>query len=172
MPVRSAHVTAVLQPLPAALVRELDTAEVAERVDALVAAGWRPGQLAHRLAGQPAQGSVERDAALLRALLQALGEQVPPDVAHARELEERRRARAREPRHAPATPMVRERALTEIRAQLKGLPARRRDVAPRVRPACCLCGGEGRFYVTRDVHLCPRCVEVLATGEARLTVCG
>ena len=36
-------------------------------------------------------------------------------------------------------------------------------------PSCSLCADEGAFFVTDDVHLCSRCVSVLATGQARLT---
>jgi hypothetical protein len=58
--------------------------------------------------------------------------------------------------------------VARIRGELGLVPGRRPVVEPRTRPACSLCDGEGSFFVSRDVHLCPRCVEVLATGEARL----
>ena len=72
----------------------------------------------------------------------------------------------------PATPEVRARALADIRSQLRGLPRRRPEPPPRARPGCNLCGGEGTYFVTRQVHLCSRCVEVLAAGEARLSATG
>lgn len=174
MRARSPYHADVFSHLPVALLRELDTPAVAEALDALVAAGWRTGQLRSRVGAEASQGSHERDAAHLTGLLQALRAQTPPDVAHAREVEERERARAWERAHGPtpAAPEVRERALAEIRAGLKAAPARRPRPQPRTRPACRLCDGEGSYFVTRDVHLCRRCVAVLATGEARLSSTG
>jgi ribosomal protein S14 len=171
MPVRSARTLEVLRPLPALLVRELQTAEVEALVGGLVDAGWRPGQLAARIGAAPAQGSPEADAAAAVGLLHDLRSTVPPDVAHAREHAERRHRRE-EDGAVPATAEVRERALAEIRAQLKGVPSRRTPPPERTRPACSLCDGEGSFFVTRQVHLCRRCVAVLATGEARLSATG
>ena len=73
----------------------------------------------------------------------------------------------------PAAPAVAEQHLARMRAEL-GLPARRRrsEPEPRTRPSCSLCDGQGAFFVTHDVHLCSRCVAVLATGEARLSRTG
>ena len=174
MRTRSPHHTDVFSSLPVALMRELDTPAVAEVLDALVTAGWRPGQLRSRVGSAPSQGSHERDAAHLADLLRELLAQTPPDVAHVREMRERERVRAQElaDRPAPAAPEVRERALAEIRAGLKGAPAPRPQPEPRTRPACSLCDGEGSYFVTRDVRLCRRCVAVLATGEARLRSAG
>ena len=62
--------------------------------------------------------------------------------------------------------------LAEIRAGLKGAPKRRPEPVPRTRPECSLCSGEGAYFVTRDVHLCRRCVDVMATGQARLSSTG
>ena len=174
MRARSRYHSDVFSHLPVALMRELDTAAVAEALEALVAAGWRTGQLRSRVGSEASQGSHERDAAHLTALLHALREQTPPDVAHARAVDERERARAeaRAQEPTPASPEVRDRALAQIRAGLKGAPSRRSQPEPRTRPACSLCGGEGSFFVTRDVRLCRRCVAVLATGEARLSSTG
>lgn len=171
MRVRSPSVSHVLEQLPARLARALDTADVAELVDGLVAAGWRPGQVAHRVGGEPAQGSLERDAVHVVEVLRALAAQIPPDVAHARGRQERERA-SRRAEPGPASPAVREAALASIRSGLKGLPSSRPVPPQRSRPACNLCGGEGSYFVTRQVHLCPRCVALLAAGEARLSAAG
>jgi hypothetical protein len=170
----SPHHTDVFSHLPALLMRELDEPEVAEVLDALVAAGWRPGQLRHRVGAEPAQGSVDKDAAHLLALLRGLLGQACPDAAHAREVEERERQRRWEREHAPtpAAPEVVQAHLAQIRAGLKGVSRPRPEPAPRTRPACSLCQAEGSYFVTRDVHLCRRCVDVLATGQARLSETG
>ena len=170
----SPHHTDVFSHLPALLMRELDSEPVAQVLDELVAAGWRPGQLRHRVGAEPAQGSVEKDAAHLLELLRGLRAQTCPDEAHAREVEERARQRAWEQANAPqpASDEVREAHLARIRAGLKGVPRRRAEPEPRTRPACSLCQGEGAYFVTRDVHLCRHCVAVLATGQARLSETG
>jgi hypothetical protein len=171
---RAPHHPDVFSHLPALLMRELDTAEVDAVLDELVAAGWRPGQLRHRVGAAPSQGSVERDAVHLLELLRGLRGQTCPDVLHAQEVaerEERRRWEA-ESSPPPAAPEVRDARLAEIRASLKGAPRRRPEPEPRTRPDCSLCAGEGAYFVTRDVHLCTRCVEVLATGSARLSDTG
>lgn len=160
----------VVHDLPAVLVRALDTAQAGREVDALVAAGWRPGQLGARIGAEPAQGSPQRDADHVLEVLRRLRGETPPDVAHARELERRRQARedrqAQTPR--PASPEVRRHSAERIRSELGLVPRRPAEREPRTRPECSLCGGEGSFFVSREVHLCPRCVAVLATGEARL----
>ena len=167
----SLHLPDVVRSLPALLVRALDTDQAGREVDALVAAGWRPGQLRSRVGAEPSQGSPDRDADQVLALLRTLRDETPPDVAHARELEQRRRDReqqsARAPR--PASPEVRRRSVERIRGELGLAPGRPPAAPPRTRPACSLCDGKGSFFVSRDVHLCARCVAVLATGEARLT---
>lgn len=170
----SPHHTDVFSHLPALLMRALDTDQVAQVLDELVAAGWRPGQLRHRVGAEPAQGSVDRDAEHLLDVLRAMREQTCPDLLHARELEAREQARRWEQETAPqpATEQVRAARIAEIRAGLKGAPRRRAEPAPRTRPACSLCAGEGSFFVTRDVHLCKRCVDVMATGAARLSETG
>lgn len=171
---RSPHHPDVFSHLPSLLMRELDTPAVAEVLDELVAAGWRPGQLRHRVGAAPAQGSVERDAAHLLELLSGLRGTTCPDALHAQEVRERAEQRRWEAEHAPpvASPEVREARLAEIRASLKGAPRRRPQAEPRTRPACSLCAGEGAYFVTRDVHLCRRCVDVMATGAARLSATG
>jgi hypothetical protein len=166
----SPHHADVFSHLPALLMRELDNEAVAQVLDVLVSNGWRPGQLRHRVGAEPAQGSVERDAAHLLELLTSLTAQTCPDVLHAREQEERARQREWERQNAPqpASPEVRQARIEEIRKGLKGVPRKRPEPEPRTRPACSLCQGEGAYFVTRDVHLCKRCVDVLATGQARL----
>jgi ribosomal protein S14 len=149
--------------------------EAAALLERLVEAGWRPGQLRSRVGAEPAQGSVEADAAHLQVLLEGLLAQECPDVRHARERAElqaeRERQRAEAPR--PADPEVRDRWISEIRASLKSTPPRRRSAPDlRVRPECALCSDESAFFVRRDVHLCRRCVDVLASGEARLSGVG
>ncbi|CAN5288545.1 hypothetical protein BH24ACT10_BH24ACT10_08300 [soil metagenome] len=160
--------------LPALLIRELDTPEVAAVLVELVAAGWRPGQLRHRVGAAPSQGSVDRDAAYLLGLLRGLREQPCPDALHAQQVAEReaRRRWEDEATPLPASAEVRQARLAEIRASLKSAPRRRPEPEPRARPDCSLCAGEGAYFVTREVHLCARCVEVLATGSARLRETG
>lgn len=170
----SPHHADVFSHLPALLMRELDSEPVAEVLHSLVSAGWRPGQLRHRVGAEPAQGSVEKDAAHLLQLLRGLLQQTCPDAQHAREKQERERQRQweREQAPEPASAEVRQASIEQIRAGLKGVPRRRPEPEPRTRPACSLCAGEGAYFVTRDVHLCRRCVDVLATGQARLSGTG
>ena len=171
---RAPHHPDVFSHLPALLMRELDTPEVQAVLDELIAVGWRPGQLRHRVGAAPSQGSVERDAVHLLELLRGLRGQPCPDALHAQEVAEREAGRRWEAETAPppAEPEVRAARLAEIRLSLKGTPRRRPEPVPRTRPACSLCAGEGSYFVTRDVHLCARCVEVLATGSARLSETG
>ena len=165
----------VFSHLPALLMREMDAPDVADLLERLLAAGWRPGQLRHRVGAAPAQGSVAADAVHLRGLLHQLLDAPCPDAVRAQEraaAEEQRRWRERTaPR--PASDEVRQAHLAAIRAELKGGPVPRAQApVPRLRPACSLCAAEGAYFVTREVHLCRRCVEVLASGAARLTVDG
>ena len=166
----SPHLPDVVRSLPALLVRVLDTEQAGREVDALVAAGWRTGQLRSRVGAEPSQGSPDRDAGQVLAVLRALRDETPPDVAHARELDQRRRdreqQRARAPR--PASPEVRRQCVDRIRRELGLVPSRPPVAQPSTRPACSVCDGEGTSFVSRDVRLCSRCVAVLATGEARL----
>lgn len=170
----SPHHTDVFSHLPALLMRALDTEPVAQVLDELMAAGWRPGQLRHRVGAEPAQGGVDKDAEHLLEVLRGLREQTCPDLLHAREVEAREQQRRWEQDNAPppASPEVREARLAEIRAGLKGAPKRRPEPVPRTRPECSLCKREGSYFVTRDVHLCKRCVDVMATGSARLSETG
>jgi ribosomal protein S14 len=171
MRARSPHHTDVFSQLPSRLMRELDADDVAAALDALVAAGWRPGQLRSRIGAEPSQGSVERDAAAVRLLLERLRTEQCPDARHARERAEQQQelARQREQAPPPADPEVRDRWISEIRASLRSTPPRRsRAVEPRTRPACALCDGESAFFVRRDVHLCRQCVDLLSAGEVRL----
>jgi hypothetical protein len=46
------------------------------------------------------------------------------------------------------------------------------DGERRTRPSCTLCAGESAIPVTDDVHLCRRCVAVMASGRARLSDTG
>jgi hypothetical protein len=164
----------VVDRFPGLLVRALDAEQAGREVDALVAAGWRPGQLGARIGATPSLGSPDRDADQVLGLLRSLRDEVPPDVAHAREREQRRRDRADERARAPqpASPEVRRRSVERIRRELGLTPSRRTPAEPRTRPACSLCDGEGSFFVSREVHLCTRCVAVLATGGARLAQAG
>lgn len=170
----SPHHPDVFSHLPALLMREMDTPAVAEVLDELVAAGWRAGQLRHRVGAEPAQGSIEKDADHLLQLLRGLREQPCPDLLHAQEVQAREASRRWEQENAPtpASEQVRATRIAEIRAGLKGAPRTRPDPVPRTRPPCSLCPGEGSFFVTRDVHLCKRCVDVLAAGQARLSDTG
>jgi len=162
----------VFSHLPTLLMRELDAPDVAELLDRLLAAGWRAGQLRHRVGAAPAQGSVAADAVSLRELLEQLLAVPSPDAVRAQEVAAAQESRRWQQRTAPrpASPRVRQARLTEIRAGLKGARAPRRAPAPRLRRACNLCPAEGAYFVTREVHLCRRCVEVLASGSARLAV--
>ena len=170
----SPHHTDVFSHLPALLMRALDTEPVAEVLDELVAGGWRPGQLRHRVGAEPAQGSVDKDAQHLLEMLRGLRGQTCPDLEHARAVREREQARRWEQESSPlpASPEVRAAHLAQMRAAVPGVPRRRVQPEPRTRPSCSLCHGEGTYFVTREVHLCPRCVDVLATGQARLDQTG
>ncbi|MCW2614133.1 MAG: hypothetical protein JWN08_1127 [Frankiales bacterium] len=170
----SPHHSDVFSHLPVSLMRELETDQVVALVDRLVADGWRPGQLRHRVGAAASQGSVERDAVHLVELLTCLMQGPCPDARHAEERRAREQQREHEAADAPepASSEVRERHLARMRAELGILPSRRPEPQSHTRPACSLCDGEGTWFVTRDVHLCDRCVAVLATGEARLSQTG
>jgi len=170
----SPHHSDVFSHLPVLLIREMATAPVAALLEQLITAGWRPGQLRHRVGAAPSQGSVERDAAALVALLTALTSVPAPDVEHAARRRERAQDQEREAAQAPvpATHEAQQQHLARMRTSLGVPPRRPAGPEPRTRPACSLCAGEGAFFVTHDVHLCSRCVEVMATGEARLSRTG
>jgi hypothetical protein len=164
----------VFSHLPALLMREMDAPDVAALIERLVAAGWRPGQLRHRVGAAPAQGSVAADGVHLRGLLEQLLAVPCPDAVRAQELavaeDQRRWRELTAPR--PASPEVRRAHLAAIRAGLKGVPAPRSAPRHRLRPPCSLCTAQGAYFVTREVRLCQRCVEVLASGSARLVLGG
>lgn len=170
----SPHHSDVFSHLPVLLMRAMQTEQVAALLDGLVGNGWRPAQLRHRVGAEQAQGGVDRDAEHLVALLVRLSGEPSPDAAYAEQVRARQRDRADAASQAPtpAAPETREQHLAEIRSSLRGLPHRPREPEPRLRPECNLCGGEGLFFVTHEVHLCGRCVEVLASGEVSLRQVG
>lgn len=161
----SEHHADVFSHLRAALVLELDSAEMATLLGALVGQGWRPWQLRQRVGALPVQASLAQDVEVIRALLSRLLTERSPQASYAEELERRTRERfAARSAPAPAADADRERWIAVIRTGLKGRP---RVVAPapvRTRPDCALCQGESDFFVRRDVHLCAHCVDLLATG--------
>jgi hypothetical protein len=166
MHLTSPHFADVFSHLRAAVGRELDTPEVSALLDDLIAAGWQPWQLRHRVGTLPTQPSSAQDAEVIEALLRRLRTEPSPqaryDEERARRDEERALAAQGEPE--PADPAERERWIAVIRTSLKGRP---RVVTPaplRVRPDCAVCQGESDFFVRRDVHLCARCVDLLAAG--------
>lgn len=170
----SPHHSDVFGHLPALLVHELAGEPVAGLLDSLVSLGWRPGQLRHRVGAEPAHGSVAQDAAHLLEFLRSLLEQECPDARHARAVEQRRAQRARAAAHAPApaAPEARAHFVREIRRALPGVAASRPVPEPRLRPTCAVCEAESTVFVRRDVHLCSRCVDLLAAGEVRLQASG
>ena len=157
----------VFSHLRVAVARELATPEVAALLEELVGLGWRPWDLRHRVGSLPVQSGPEQDAAVIVTLLQRLREDEPPAVRAEAERAERERQQARAAEDAPdvASPEVREQWIASIRRGLKGTPRPARPAPVRVRPDCALCQGESDFFVRRDVHLCARCVDLLAAGE-------
>ena len=162
----SPHAAEVFGQLRVAVSRELDTEEVTALLDELISRGWRPWQLRHRVGSLPIQATSVQDAEVITAhLRQLLDEQSPQaryDEEKARLRQERETAAKDAP--VPADPADRDRWIAVIRGNLKGRP---RVVTPaplRVRPDCALCQGESDFFVRRDVHLCARCVDLLAAG--------
>ena len=153
--------------LPASTARALDVPEVAAAVRRLLERGWRPAQLAARVGALPAAPD---PVPAVTAFLEQLLDRDSPSTAWAREQAERDRERA-ERRPAPgdvASEAARAHWVAEARRTL-GLPARPRPVpAPRQAPPCSSCSGDGEFFVTRQVRLCGHCVELLASGRARL----
>lgn len=163
----SAHHADVFSHLRAAVGRELDTPEVAALLEDLLGRGWRPEQLRHRVGLLPAQPSSAQDAQVIVELLCRLRDEGPPQVRWDAERATRERHRAFEVRaEAPvATPQETERWIASIRGGLKGLPRAARPEKVRLRPDCAVCAGEAEFFVRRDVHLCTRCVDLLAGME-------
>lgn len=149
-----------------AVARELDTDDVRELVDELAQRGWRPWQLRHRVGTLPSQPSSTQDAEVIVAMLRRLRDEPSPQARYDEERARRQQARADAERDAPepAAGDARDRWIAVIRSGLKGRP---RAVPPppmRVRPDCAVCQGESNFFVRRDVHLCARCVDLLAAG--------
>ncbi|MCU1590266.1 MAG: hypothetical protein JWP11_1522 [Frankiales bacterium] len=162
----SPHAAEVFGQLRLAVSRELDTAEVSALLDDLIGRGWRPWQLRHRVGILPTQASSLQDAEVITALLRQLLEEPSPQARYDEEKVRRRRERADAERDAPvpADPEHRDRWIAVIRTGLKGRPRVVTPAPMRVRPDCALCQGESDFFVRRDVHLCARCVDLLAAG--------
>jgi hypothetical protein len=162
----SPHAAEVFGQLRVAVSRELDTDEVAGLLDELIARGWRPWQLRHRVGSLPTQPSSVQDAEVITAHLRELREEASPQVRYDEERARRQRERDDAAREAPvpAEPADRERWIAVIRSGLKGRPRVVTPAPMRLRPDCALCQGESDFFVRRDVHLCARCVDLLAAG--------
>ena len=160
---------AVFGELPTSLSEALDAPEVAAAVRPLLEAGWRPGQLASRVGALPA--APDPGAAVL-GLLRSLAGQPTPDQVWAAERADRQALRSLSTVEQPASEESRERWIAQIRSGLSGPRSVRPGPAVRIRPACALCGQSGTFFVTHQVRLCVPCVEVLATGSARLGATG
>ncbi len=166
MPPTSPHHADVFSQLRAAVGNELATEDVSDLLERLVGAGWRPWQLRHRVGALPAQPSSVQDAEVIVALLRRLLTEPSPQERYDQERVRRDHDRAAAERDAPtpADPGDRDRWIAVIRSGLKGRP---RVVVPaplRLRPDCAVCQGESDFFVRRDVHLCARCVDLLAAG--------
>jgi hypothetical protein len=162
----SPHAAEVFGQLRVAVSRELDNEEVAGLLDELISRGWRPWQLRHRVGTLPTQPSSVQDAEVITAHLRELIDEPSPQARYDEEKARRRQEREAAERDAPvpAAPAERDRWIAVIRGNIKGRP---RVVTPaplRVRPDCALCQGESDFFVRRDVHLCARCVDLLAAG--------
>jgi hypothetical protein len=155
--------------LRVAVVRELESPEVARLLRELVVRGWRPRQLADRVGALPVQPTSEQDAAVVvEALTRLLDEPSPQaryDAEVARRAEERTRAEAEAP--VPAAAEDRARWISAIRSGLKGRSRVPFGPPVRLRPDCTLCEGEAQFFVRRDVHLCAGCVDLLAARQVK-----
>ena len=159
----SPHFADVFSHLRVAVARELETPAVTALLDDLVAAGWRPWQLRHRVGALPTQPSSVQDAEVILALLRQLLAEPSPQARY----DEERARRAHEASaqdKPPADPAERERWIAVIRSGLKGRPRVVTPAPMRIRPDCAVCQGESDFFVRRDVHLCARCVDLLAAG--------
>ncbi|MDT7536531.1 MAG: hypothetical protein QOI82_116 [Actinomycetota bacterium] len=162
----SPHAAEVFGQLRVAVSRELDTDEVAGLLDDLMSRGWRPWQLRHRVGTLPTQPSSVQDAEVIVAHLRQLLDEPSPQARYDEEKARRAQDRAQAARDAPvpAEPDDRDRWIAVIRSGLKGRPRVVTPAPMRVRPDCALCQGESDFFVRRDVHLCARCVDLLAAG--------
>ncbi len=175
----------VLATLPARVARCLDRPDIHLVMGELLARGWTPPQLAARVSQLRIAGDT---ATAVRDLLLDLIETDSP-----RRLADRARNGRQEAAQAagiPAPPLrpvaafvdpldpsgervpvsdeARARWLTEVRSHLKGVARPRPQPEPRTRPDCALCAQEATFFVTREVHLCARCVHLLGAGQVRL----
>ncbi|MDX6198053.1 MAG: hypothetical protein QOJ79_1204 [Actinomycetota bacterium] len=162
----SPHAAEVFGQLRVAVSRELDTEQVAGLLDDLISRGWRPWQLRHRVGTLPTQATSVQDAEVITGYLRQLLAEPSPQARYDEEKARRRDERVAAAREAPvpAAPDDRERWIAVIRSGLKGRPRVVTPAPMRVRPDCALCQGESDFFVRRDVHLCARCVDLLAAG--------
>lgn len=152
--------------LPSSTARALDLPEVAAAVRPLLARGWRPAQLAARVGALPAvDDPVPGVVAFLGQLLER---DSPPERALQEQASRERERAAVLGTGAPASPESRAHWVSEARRTL-GLPPRvLAAAAPPPAPVCASCAGHGDFFVTRQVRLCQACVQLLASGSARL----
>lgn len=162
----SPHAADVFSHLRVAVARELETPAVVELLDDLVAHGWRPWQLRHRVGTLPVQASSAQDAEVITSLLRRLLDEPSPQARYDDERSHRQSERAEARRRAPvpAEESERDRWIAVIRSGLKGRPRVVTPAPMRLRPDCAVCQGESDFFVRRDVHLCARCVDLLAAG--------
>jgi hypothetical protein len=154
--------------LRVAVVRELESPEVSSLLRELVVRGWRPRQLADRVGALPVQATSALDAEVVREALRRLLDEESPQARYDAELVRRDQAREQAQREAPvvAAPEDRARWISTIRSGLKSSRTRVAFGPPvRLRPDCALCAAESDFFVRRDVHLCKRCVDLLAAGD-------
>lgn len=145
----------------------LEDADVVTLLAALADRGWRPRQLRDRVGALPVQPSPAQDPAFVIEALRALLSQQSPQEAYDDELRRRayREQLDRESAHEPASAEDKARWVEAIRSGLTGRARVSFGPPVRLRPDCSLCAGEAAYFVRRDVHLCGRCVDLLAAGE-------
>jgi hypothetical protein len=168
--------------LPVSVGRALDVPQVASAVRLLLAARWRPAQLAARVGALPASAD---PVAAVTAFLEALRERDCPQELWERERAARReeQARRQEDGHAVASEQSRARWVAQARRALgqqapgrQGTgppplgPGTRSRIAtvPRPTATCASCHRPAAFFVTRQVRLCTGCVELLGSGRGQL----